>query len=341
MKRSLLTLLACCLVFSFGALAEQSDDLDDILNTYSGVAGRIAFALPGVPEMLPDHDKAGYWKNSVQLAGNASDGQEFQFRTADIGEWLNKGLEERGDRDPDHARADVVVNYASFVLFSYGGEIKNPSLNVQEDHLRVGFDYTYPDSPGKAYRCEAVLAGDTVALLMGEVCPDLEAAFERLMLVSEEEARAFHDQEPAQTSMGILSMVFPRKPFLKTVDDSHLASCFAQDFTLLSVNHIPQEILVSPEVEGLEEALRNIAKKVMLPSVQGSNLIDPVMSFPAKDTVCLAFTTISEASFGESFGQRFLCRMYLSERGVYYLWAADTDTGRAFLESIRVSELSQ
>lgn len=318
-------------------LGEEAD-IEQVLRAYSGAIGPVAFALPGPPQKIRDRDNPGYWRDSIQLFGSAPGGEEYQLRTADIGEWIARQLKEQPEGNEAYARAEALLNYAFFIPAAIEAEmVGQPEADLSEGLLRVRFHYGYPDTPGGSYRCEAVLWEDTATLLMGEVCDELELAFQRLRLLGDDEREALANQQPVSVTLEPLRLLFPREPGSQRMEGDIVSfSCLSEDLSLISAQHIPSGVELEREDPALPEQLHDLAERVMLPAVLAETIYEPSLTFPEEDTACYGFRTISTDPFGEEYGQHFLCRMYLSERGVVFVWTAEGESGQDFLDHIEV-----
>lgn len=342
MMKQILALL-CCLLLAIPVLAETPEEWTlneeeiDILNAYSGVIGRVAFSLPGPVQRLHDADRPGYWRDSVQLFGNTPDGHEFQFRTANLSERLEKELSKaETESDPLLVRANTLFDYAMLMPFSFDAKPNNQGASMQNDLLKVYADFTYPDSPGINYRCEAVLYENTALVLIGEVCPMLNEAYNRLKLLPEEEAEIWHSQPSSPLVTGMLGFLFPCKPNITESENSTTMTCMTADLSQIYVQFLPLGLEMPHDAPDLPEMLKEIAEKNMIGAVNGERVYDGMVEFPAEDCVSYSFKTISTKPFGEAFGQAFLCRMYVSPRGIHYIWTAEGEVGQTFLDSITV-----
>ena len=138
--------------------------------------------------------------------------------------------------------------------------------------------------------------------------------------------------------MGSLSAVFPGAVHEQETGQSLLAACFAEDFSFMQIEAFARGArLPGKEGDALRDELILLAKRVMLPGIHGQSISNPMVSRPARDMVALDFTSVNTEPLGEEYGQRFLGRLYLGERGVYYIWAADTATGQAFMDNLAIS----
>lgn len=340
MKRTATLLLAALLFCAAIPVLGQAADGALPMDLFRGRVGRVLFSLPPMPQRIADQDYPGLWKNSVQLFGNSMDGAEFQLRTADIGEWIEGYQKEWPDAEPMDWRVQALLGYALFMIRTYQGEYANVTAREEEGLVLVEYSYTYPDSPGVEYRGKAILDGTLAVSLNGEVSPQMNQVFEQLKGLSVKEAEKLPPPTPKNWALGSLSAVFPDKVYESETNGSVITTCYGADFSLLVIQAFPLGVRL-PELTGkaLEDELVRLAEKVMLPNIQSETVYAPIVSLPVEDTMMLAFESVNTVPYGEEYGQRFLGRLYLGARGVYYVWAADTETGRAFMESLKVTPL--
>jgi len=337
-KTALIAMVALVLLFHSPPVPAKASHPDLSLDVFRGKVGRIAFALPGVPQWVLDHDYPGLWINSVQLFGNAADGAEFQLRTADIGEWIQAYKEAYPQANPQEWKVQALFSYAMFMIKTFEGEINNPAAFEEDGLVYASFDYAYPDAPGQAYRGKAILDGSLAVSLTGAVSGQTDKAFDLLTGLSEAEAASQAAPANSPWSMGSLSAVFPGAVHEQETGQSLLAACFAEDFSFMQIEAFARGArLPGKEGDALRDELILLAKRVMLPGIHGQSISNPMVSRPARDMVALDFTSVNTEPLGEEYGQRFLGRLYLGERGVYYIWAADTATGQAFMDNLAIS----
>lgn len=346
-KTRVLSMLLClALLFAPGAQALENSD-DQALDLYGGMIGHIAFALPNAPQRLADADYEGLWTNSVQLAGycvsddELKSGGEFQFRTADISAWISGMTAANPDQSAYHIKANTLLQYAAFMVLQFGGELADMKASEKDEFVAVSFTYTYPDTPGAQYEGRAFLENGVAVCLIGEKCGELTRALERLRIVTDEEMRAYDAHEPETYAMGALSAVFPTPITAVQEDEATYAACFARDFSYLGIQYMPLGYdVLGVQEDALKDALMTVAQTKVLPAVNGQTVYDAVLSMPAPDMALLTFTTVNTVPYGEEYGQKFLCRLYMGARGVYYVYAADTTTGAAFMDSLALDQTS-
>lgn len=333
-----LTILLCLLLGL--APCAQAISVDDAMELYSGMIGHIAFSLPNSPHRMIEADYQGLWTNGIQLAGfcesqdELKSGGEFQFRTADISQWIDGITAANPDLGAYKTKANALLQYATFMIRNFGGEPADMKAKEDGEFVIAVFTYTYPDAPGARYEGRALLEGGTAVYLIGETCTELSRALECLRIVSDDEMRAYNAREPETRTMGALTATFPTPVTVFRDDSAEYFMCFARDYSQLVVRHIPLTGALDPDQAALKESLLAIAKKIVLPAVSGETVYDAELSMPASDMACLTFTTVNTTLYGEEFGQRFLCRLYMGDRGIYVVIAADSETGVAFMDSL-------
>lgn len=336
MKKTGIIWLAALLLFVGGYPCPGKAESPDLpLAIYRGVIGRVSFALPGVPQRIADQDYPGLWKNSVQLFGIAMDGAEFQLRTADISEWIAGFEKTYPDKEPFEWKAQALLSYSLFMINNYKGEMTNPVVHEEDGLVYAVYDYTYPDTPGVAYVGKAILDGSQAISLTGAKSKQMDKAFDLLLGLSVQEAASLPPAQPQPWSKGCLSAVFPDTFHVRDDGQSILAFCFTRDFDYLHIEAIPLAIDPSDKQgDALAKELESLAQRVMLPAINGKTVSNATVHYPAGDTVMLSFNSVNTKPFGEQFGQRFLGRLILSQRGTYYIWAPDSPGGQAFMDSL-------
>ncbi len=336
MKRIFSILAAAALLLSLPAAADPQSTRD-YLSLYSGLIGQVAFALPGAPQVARDADYQGYWTNSVQLFGHTAGGEEFQLRSGDIAEWIDGELNHNPSLGTFEAKSNALLGYAGFFIHVFGGQLDNLKAGQDGDLVYASFTYTYPDTPGVPYRCRAILQGSTAVCLMGEDCAALDEAMDLLRSVTEEEREALARPEAETVTLGILSANFPGKAYVRESEEWTYAAHFSREFSFLAVQHLRVSVELDEQGAALEEALKGLVKTHMLPSISGEGVYNARLSSPSEDTALLEFSTVTPVPLGEEHGQHWLCRLYIGTHGVWYVWVAETENGKAFLDTLVLS----
>ena len=334
MKKWISCCLCICLLMSvFPALTEENtDEALQAMKLFKGEKDGVAFALPGFAERLKDEDNPGYWKDSVQLAGScAEDGAEFQLRTADISEWLKTYRAVKPNAKDRDVMAQVLYRYSTVILSTFGAETANiKAKTVGEDGLILTYDYTYPDTPGIQYYAKCIIrAGKAYCLTMQE-CGHWESARDALRMTEEASASAGYDK----VDIAGLEAVFPQAPVIREEDAYTVLAAFSEDWSYLSVQYIPGRVSLPEEENERWNQILKVAGEKVMPAVGGSEVISPRL-FSLGDGYMLSFSSVSTERLGE-YGQRWLLRLYITSVGIWYVYAADTEEGAAFMSRLHM-----
>ncbi len=333
MKKRLSCCLCICLLLSvFPAFAEENTDAAlQAMALFKGEKDGVAFALPGFAERLQDEDRPGYWKDSVQLAGScAEDGAEFQLRTADISDWLKSYRAVNPDAKARDVMAQVLYRYSTLMLSAFGASTAHIKAKaVGEDGLILTYDYTYPDTPGVQYHAKCVLSAGKAYCLTMEDCGHFESVRDALRMT--EEAAAVGDEK---VDIAGLTAVFPHAPLVRKEDDYTVLAAFSGDWSYLSVQYVPARVTLPEEENERWRQLLKVAADKVIPAVGGSEVLSPRL-FSLGDGYMLSFASVLTERLGE-YGQRWLLRLYITSGGLWYVYAADTEDGAAFMSRLHM-----
>ena len=338
--------LILCLILTLGlpltAPAEAPAAAAETMAFYTGVSGNVAFALPGAPEMLSEADMQGHFSDSRQLVGACmEDEAEYQLRSGDIAGFIEGMRKELAVQMPgateDVIRVNALMSYCFMIPGTYGAQVleANPHGSKETGWLWIDYTFVYPDTPDVTYYGKAMLAGTRATGIVMAECPHTQDVLDRLRFLTDEELaaeKAAMEQETVCSVHG-LEMTFPREPVAYAIGGAELTGAFCADWSSLTVQYQPVSAAVDPEDETLQASLIDIARQRMLVPYGTEQVNDPVMTFPAEGIAQLDFTTVNETSLGP-YGQPMRCRLCIGEGGLWYIYAADTDTGRAFLDSM-------
>ena len=347
--RKMLSLILC-LILTLGlplaAPAEAPATAAETMAFYTGVSGNVAFALPGTPEMLSEADMQGHFSDSRQLVGACmEDEAEYQLRSGDIAGFIEGMREELAVQMPgateDVIRVNALMSYCFMIPGTYGAQVleANPHGSKETGWLWIDYTFVYPDTPDVTYYGKAMLAGTRATGIVMAECPHTQDVLDRLRFLTDEELAAEQAAMERETACSVhgLEMTFPREPVAYAIDGAELTGAFCADWSSLTVQYQPVSAAVDPEDEALQETLTGIARQRMLVPYGTEQVNDPVMTFPAKGIAQLDFTTVNESSLGP-YGQPMRCRLCIGGGGLWYIYAADTDTGRAFLDSMHFED---
>ncbi len=337
MRKTVLIILSLCLVLcAVSAGSEEAMTVEETMDFFSGVYGNMAFALPGFGSVVWELDYPGAWTDSCQIFGQCvQDGTEFQFRCGNIEGLIGRARDQAPEMDPDEQRLQALLNYGMFYPNLYDAQIGEISHEVDSDtgNISAAVAFAYPDTPGEAYQCLCLLSGTRAMTLVIQACEHTPQVAEKLRFVTEQERTEFleaRSQATWQEVMGI-GVTFPGRPVVMEREDMLETALFCADFTLLEVNYLPVAMDVQADDEARMEGMLGIAKKMLVPF--GTETVnDPVLTVPREGTLQLDFMAVDESILGQ-YGPAFLCRIYAGMEGICEIYAADTETGRAFLES--------
>ena len=330
-----LLLLSVCLPTQ----AAEVNPLDfDPMEVFQGLIGSVYFALPGAPVLIRDADYPGQWTDSFQLLGNCyEDGAEYQLRTADISPWIAANQEEYPEDSYEENALQAMFSYASFMIEFMGGKITDSQAAFEEDYLYLKFNYTYPDTPGEEYSASCILDGTRAVCLCAEQCGHGKEALSRLAPATEEQKAAFAARQPETVNYFGLSVTFPCAPSVSEKENSVTALCFPEDFTLVIADYIPVRVSIGASEEEVKPSLQYLADREMQ-GLGGEKANEGTLSGSADTLWQFTFTGTGDLGYGEPFAQSWVGMICISENGVWYFKASDTETGRAFIRSIRLAE---
>ncbi|MBR6027991.1 MAG: hypothetical protein IKP40_02800 [Clostridia bacterium] len=331
LRRLLLCLLTLTLCLpSAGVLAEEPS----VGLIYQGMLDRIAFALPGGGRSIYESDEPGIFEDVRQIYGWGEEG-EFTLRTADISGWIAGMQEYYPDEELYHIRANTLIQFAAMMPMTYGAQPADMRAHDGGDYVSASFTFIYPDEPevpceGFAYLNTAT--GRAVALY-GSSGENPGWCREALRFVEESEQEAWLNREPETVSLGRLKATFPVPPVDQQGGKNRVTGCLTDRFEYLAVQTFADTTLAVPEDD--EEArslLEGAARKEILPTIPDTEILSSTLTRPAEGVAVLTFDA-QDPQFG-AFGTRYRCALCVTPDAVYYIWSTDTETGRAFLDSL-------
>ena len=334
MKRWVLIAICLCLMAAAAVCNAEEDGLEKSMSLFHGEKNGIAFALPGFGERVMDVDREGYWKDSIQLAGSCvEDGAEYQLRAADISAWQKTYRSIHPDAEPRTVMAQTLYAYSSIILKSYDAKMTGiKAKTVGEDAMILTYDYTYPDTPGVQYRAKCVLKAGYACCLTMEACDHQQKVMDALHL-----AEGTAEWQPMSVlDIAGLEATFPREPVEYEQENTIIYAGFTDDWSYLSVQYIPARLVLPENETELWETMLRLGREKVIPAFGGKEVTDPRL-YSLGNGYMLAFSSISAEHFGE-YGQHWQCRLYVTDGGVWYVYAADTEDGSAFLSRLTMAD---
>ena len=351
MKRCLFALVALTLALALTPWAAAENDSADLAMSMaflSGLSDCVAFQLPGGPSLMKDEDYPGFFTDSHQLLGYCvEDGMEYQLRASDIGPMVESIREDVMAQVPgateDVVRVNALMSYAMMIPGTYGAELQSthPHGYREKDWLWLDATFTYPDTPGVIYHLKAMLSGTQATTLIIGDCPHAQQVLDALRFVDEEELTALRATMTTETTCDLngLTVTFPREPITMSSGDTTLVGAFSADWASLQVQYQIRGLDIGTSEEDQLAFMIAGGKKVV--SAYGSEAVnDPVLSHPSEDMLQLDFRSTDERHFGE-MGPVILVRVYVGERGIWYVTANDTEDGRRFMDSVHLTDTAE
>lgn len=333
--RSFLCLLLCAFLLPLvpGIQAEEADDFwYDPAEVFSGVVGKIAFAMPGLPTRMDDGDEEGLWLDSWQLYSHcARDGLEYQFHTADITPWIDSLMDNHYAFSRAEAAFQAMLDYCSFPVNSREGTISGLRKQWKDGFAYLTFDFVFPDDPGYEYSAKAVFDGTRVAAILGGKCAHTDRILSLLAPTTEEQLIA---PRPQTVDFKGLSVTATDKASIVEDQGVSVLMCYTDDCTFLSGRFsemdIPLNVLREPGSKAM--ALKVIAGQESEP-IGCANIHDGVIT--SSDGFDLQYDFKADKDFGFT-AVPYVGRLYITAKGLWCLLAEDNDTGRAFISSARI-----
>ena len=332
MKRWLCLLLTLCLL-PVCAVAEEQDFL-------TVTVGHVLVPMTALPVCLKESNLDGVWTDSCQLYGNcARDGNEFCVRTATITGLISQLGEQYPWGSGKENRMNAAVNYAAFyVVAAYGGKVTVEHAWADEatGNQRIVISYTYPDDT-TSYHGVVCLEGDVVTALLTADCEHHEEALSAMGFVGEDVLAAqdcletvdFHGMEATFT-----------RPYMRMDQDGHEnIAAFLPGYTCVLIDSVSTQ----RQYDTSSLTAENTAETMMtyvVPMVDGDAVYDCTWEQLTDGTIlmtCATYcSTCLDKEHAKDFGQKFLLRMYATPKRVWYVVAADTVEGRAWLDGLRL-----
>ena len=307
---------------------------------FQGVSGNVKFVLPGTPLLIYDVETPGFLTDSRQLFGYCyDDGTEFQLRAGDIAGMLDKVRENNPDQHERDIRLNGLMNYALMVPGAYGAEMDDysASYDADTDNVLVEFWLTYPDTPGVQFYGKATLEGTWATTLILEECPHTQKLLDSMVFLREETSVAYRaaHSERTQANLHGLTMTFPCAPTsIPTGEGQERLSCFSLDWCVMDVQYQPVVIAIEGDDE---EVMKTVAEKVLLPTIDAEEILNPVLTVLPDGSRQLDFEAQSDMlAMGNDYGNRHVlrCRVIAGEGGLWSIVTDDSETGAAFLDAM-------
>lgn len=342
--------LALCLLAPSG-WAEQSEAT--VSEAYRMMAGRISFSFPAAPSLVHEDDRTmeqslehggpyAAWTDKVQLAGETQSGAEFRVHILNAEPMLAWIKENHPDEQEDQYPFHVLLNLAQYFADCLDGAIPEaPKMGYtgpQDAPLPViMFGYRTTRSATWHYG-KAMMDGSTAVFMMGRDDPAVLAAIKDMRAVDQEARDAYDARGPETVTAGKLQVTFPVPPVQEDAVGHIAYHVLCPDGSLLEADYLEMPIWMLDEDEDTNRAIKKITQN----SADGYKERDVITEYEILKVADGLFGFSSKCQIQEMINGmipvRALMYYYVSENGIYTVKATDTETGRAFLESIEFPE---
>ena len=329
--------MACsvCLAGSAEDTAEENKTLASF-DSWQTKIGNVVVALPGIPTAcIHEGDMETFWNDSIYVWGNcAYDNMDYQLRTADISPWIEDLTQLYPEEDPAQLRIRALVDFATMQFDELGGTIEG-RVGVDPTREMMLCAFTYPDTPDVTYSAKAFLDGtQATALYMGE-CDHLGEAQERFRKLTDEELAARREDDPYWLYFMGLSLTFPREPFILENHGRYSLSCLADDFTRIIANYNNVGLTIGADSPEEMEPMMKKAVQDDIDALGNGTILKGTVSGDESAWV-YEYTFMLDNSYNEAHPDAFRWKGVLiySAMGIWSLYCNDTETGRAFIDSM-------
>ena len=346
----LLCLMLCCLA-AFACAEGTAPALDE---AYRMMAGRVSFVFPAAPSLVHEEDRTveqslerdgplAAWTDKIQLAGETESGAEFRVHILNAEPmlaWMKENHpDEKEEQYPFHALLNLARYFADCLDAAIPEAPKMGYTGPQDAPLPViMFGYRTTRSAVWHYG-KAMMDGNTAVFMMGRDDPAVVAAIKDMRAV-DQAARDAYDALEAQTvEIEKLRVTFPIPPMRQNAVAHNAQHVLCPDGTVLEADFLEMPLWMLVDDSGdinleIKKFVQNTAdgykERNVITDYEIRKVDDCLYGFSAK-------CQIKEMING-MVPVRELMHCYVSQDGIYTLKATDTETGRAFLDSVQFVE---
>ena len=346
----LLLCLALCLLLPAAKAEEEAAPNA----AYRMMAGRIAFAFPAAPSLILEDDRAieqslekdgpyAAWTDKIQLACETESGAEFRahiLNAAPMLKWLRESYPEQQEEQYPFQALLFLAEYFADCLDASIPEAPTMGYTGPQDAPLpvVLFGYRTTRSADWHYG-KAMLDGDLAVFVMGREDPEVLEAIKEMRAVDQAARDAYEQRGPETVTIRKMNVTFPVPPVLEDAV-GHLAQhVLCADGTLLEADFLDMPLWMFAEEGG--DTNQEI-KKFVENSAEGYKERDVITDYEIRKVADGLYGFSAKCQMKELINGmipvRELMHCYVSADGIYTIKATDTETGRAFLDSIAFPE---
>ena len=346
--------LVLCLVLCLlnpAVCAEESEGA--VSEAYRMMVGRISFSFPAAPCLVLEADRTmeqslekegpyAAWTDKRQLVAETESGVEFRVHILNAEPmlaWMRENHpEEEESQYPFHALLNL-AQYFSECLDATIPEAPAMGYTGPQDAPLPVLMFAYRNNRSAVWHYgKAMMDGSQAVVMMGREDTEVLAAIKDMRAVSQE-ARDAYDQREAETvAIEKIRVTFPVPPVKEDAVGHTAQHVLCPDGTLLEADFLEMPLWMVIEGDDTNKEIKKFVENSAA-GYKERDVITDYEVFKAADGVYgfAAKCQISEMING-MIPTRELMRCYTTMNGIYTFKATDTETGRAFLESIAVIE---
>ena len=342
-------LLLCLALFLLRPAAAAEENGAAVNEAYRMMAGRVSFTFPAAPCLVLEDDRTmeqslekegpyAAWTGKKQLVAQTEAGAEFRVHILDAEPMLAWMRENHPGEEEGQYSFHALLNLAQYFAECLDATITEaPAMGYtgpQDQPLPVVmFAYRNKRSTDWHYG-KAMMDGSLAVVMMGREDPETLAAIKDMRAVSREEKDAYGSREAETVAVEKMEAAFPI-PSVKEDAVGHVARhALCPDGTLLEADYLEMPLWMiiagddtNKEIRKfVEDSAAGYKERDVITDYEVFKAADGMYGFSAK-------CQITEMING-MVPVRELMRCYTTVNGIYTFKATDTETGRAFLESI-------
>lgn len=345
--RLIALLLGFCLLLPAGLAAETEEPA--VCEAYRMMAGRISFTFPAAPRLVLEKDRTmeeslerggayAAWTDKIQLAGETESGAEFRahiLNAEPMLAWMKENHPgEKEDQYPFHALLNLAQYFADCLDAAITEQPAMGYTGPQDAPLPV-IMFSYRNTRSAVWHYgKGMMDGTTAVFLMGREDPDILAAIKDMRAVSGEARDAFSQREPETAVIEKMKITFPVPPVQEGAIGHAAQHVLCSDGTMLEADFLDMPIWMIAEGDDINREIRKFVEN----SAKGYKERDVITDYEIIRVADGLYGFSATCQISEMVNGmvpvRELMRCYVSENGIYTVKATDTETGRAFLDSI-------
>ncbi len=348
-----LCLLLCCAPFS--ARMEEAEEIV-LSEAYRMMVGRVSFTFPAPPDLILEEDRtmeealdkgAPYaaWTDKKQLTGQTDDQAEFRvhiLNAAPLLSWLRETHPGEAEQQYQLYALMNLIQYFSSLL--EGVITDAPAMGLtgpQEAPLPVMM-FAYRNTRSSIWHYgKAMMDGETAVIMMAREAPETVAVIKDMRVVTQAERDAYDARQPQTVRIRRMDITFPVPPIIQGTVGHEAQQVLCPDGTLLTADFLEMPDWMFPEGESQGFNIKRFVEKTAENYKENDVITDYEIKKEAEGIYGFRATCQLKVLVNGMVPVRDIMRCFVTPNGIYTVTANDTDTGRAFLDSIQFVSKSE